>query len=216
MPLVVTEVCRFTLNQSFLGNLVCNVLDMHINIDGSIGVTRQQAIEDQAEILAKQWSTDVMPDLVSALRLESVSWVDLDNATGSVGSFAGSAGAPLPHVGGVDNAPASSNVSILVRKQTSSARGSKQGRIFVCGLPEAYTTQANPNNIDGGFLATLQEDFDAFLGNINQDASAEPPAYDSELVVVHKVPIVGEGTGSDVSALRVDSRLATQRRRLRR
>lgn len=213
MPLVVAGVCRFALNQTFHGRDVVNIVDMDIDSVGELS-DRNDAITDQAEVLAKQWSDDVMPDLVSDLVLVSVSWVDLNSEDGSTGSFSGSGGTALPHAGGVDNNPSSSNVSILVTKQTSSGRGSKNGRMYVCGLPEAYTTRADPNHIDSGFLATLQEDFDAWLTNINQDSGVDPPLYNSDLNVVHNAA-GGTPSHTKVDDLNVQGLLATQRRRLR-
>jgi hypothetical protein len=213
MPLVVGGICRFAINQRFMGRDVVNILDVHIDLS-TLTDSREDAIVDQGKIIARQWKADVMPDLVNDLTIESVSWVDLNAEDGTTGAFAGDGGDTLPSAGGVDNDPSSSNVAILVTKNTNSGRGSKSGRMYVCGLPEAYTSAADPNHISEGFRGTLQGNFDSFLSNVNQEGGGELVGYDSEIVVVH-VPRSGDPSATKVNSFAVQSLLATQRHRLR-
>lgn len=211
--LVVGGICRFAINQRYQGHQVVNLLDMDLNM----GVTgdREQAIPDQAKIIAKQWKLDIFPSLANSLTLESVSWVDLDTDHGSTGEFAGDADVPLPvaAAGGPNGQPG--NVCILVRKNTTSGRGTKAGRMYVCGGAEEGTDSADPNRIKSSFVTSYNAAFATWKDNVEQNGGGPGPlAYDSHIHVVH-VPKIGDPSSSSVTSLIVDPLLATQRRRLR-
>lgn len=213
MALVVGGVCRFTYDMTY-GDRDChNVVDMHI-FDRSVATSRHDAITDQAQILADQWSADLAEHFPPALTLNAVSWVDLDTETGEIGSL---------DVGesGTDNTVCfPGNVAVLVTKNVTSERGSRKGRFFVMGYPEASTDSAEVNVLTDSARDAFQDDWDDWLGNVNQDGAIDPPSYKSNLVVVHITDRDVDGHPSagvyhTVSGLTVESRLSTQRRRLR-
>jgi len=224
MSFVVPDVCRFAINQSLDGRAVVNVLDMQIDTTGST-LSRNEAIEQQAEIIATNWVGDVFPYIVNDVVLNSVTFVDLNTPTGVTGEVVTTETGTLPQAAAGTASPLPSNAAVLVTKQVSSARGRRNGRMFVAGIGEDRTTTTNGNELDPTNQADLNSAFSAFLSGINQNDTSIY-GFESGLVVVH---VLTRGTPSQpglpgppltggynvVTALAVQKRLATQRRRLR-
>lgn len=91
--------------------------------------------------------------------------------------------------------------------------------MYVGGVDESSTDSANGNLVLPSILAARQALFTAFLNETNQTTGSVLD-YDAKMVVTHITardaedhPIAGVAT--DVSQLILDSRFATQRRRLR-
>lgn len=215
MALTVPGTCRYSVNGVSDGRAVVNVLDMIIDTTGSVG-SREDAIDSQCGIIINEWCDHILPFLSSTYTFNNVSWVDLDSATGSVGSRASTSQETLPQPGGDGGAPLSVNAAMLVRKVTTVRRGARQGRMFLSPTTEVNTSG---NVLTPGLISGLNTNLASFLGNVNQE-DADPTEYQSQLAVVHVLtrdadgnPLTGESTA--VSALVVQSRLASQRRRLR-
>lgn len=103
------------------------------------------------------------------------------------------------------------NCAILVQKQTLRPGRAGKGRCFLPGV--APETSVN----DVGVLASesltnLQTAANAWLGFLASSGGQIP----APMVLLHNQGIPGGVTPSPVTALRVDPRIATQRRRLRR
>jgi hypothetical protein len=221
---VVPRVCRFTVNGHFMDRKVANVIDMTIDTTGVI-TNRADAISDQCGVLLNQWHTDILPSLSILYFADSVSWLDLNSEDGSVGSRTTSGGHTWPAAGGDSLSPMPGNVSALVHKSTTSARGARQGRMYLPGVTEPETQSTTPNTLDPTVVTALNTKLSAFLGNINQSSPGD--GYSSDMVVVHiltRAPLEpgqkppgspATGNSSKVSGMTVDTRLATQRRRLR-
>lgn len=220
MPFIVNGVCRFTLLQELAGNNVANIIDMRIDTTGST-ISREAAIADQAEVIAREWAQDINVNLSDEISLVGVQWLDLDEADGSTGTFTGGGGVVLPNPGGAATPPMPGNVSVLVRKNLEQAgRGRRSGRMYVAGLTEAGTEIDEANTIDPLVVAGFNSAFAQFLSDINQN-TVQVDDYDSAMCVVHVSTRDGDGhpltgTSTDVASLTVDPLLATQRRRLRR
>lgn len=216
MPeIIVGGVCRYTVHGRVLGHTWANIIDMHI--DTLFGGVRDVNVVDQGNIILEEYGDAWATQLSSSWFLDSVSWVDLDSASGTTGSTTvGSEGTVSPRAGGIAGEGANPGSAALTIKQTASQRGRHRGRMYVAGLTES---QVAGDSIVAGSLTALQTAANAFLSAINQ--SGHTPvlpgggAYNSELVVVHAPP--GEPASySKVNALQVQALLATQRRRLRR
>lgn len=219
MALIVPGVCRYSLHHTFGEREVVNIWDMRIDTTGTI-TDRAEAIEDQAGILINQWTADIMAELANNLIFTSVSWVDLDSATGSVGSRTSSGTVTLPYTGQVTAGEAAApNLALLVKKVAEAQRGARSGRTYLCGLTEGMTTDADPTRVTSGQLALFQAAVSDFLTNVDQSTGAAGE-YDSSSVVVTTTsrdasgrPLTG--IGRDIVSLQPQALLATQRRRLR-
>jgi hypothetical protein len=211
MPvLVVGGICRFTLHGTN-GRPWANILDFHI--DSDVGASRDEAIEDQAEIINQEWPSAWDDFWASTVSYTGISWVDLDTAEGSTGSTTETSGAlVLPKAGVASGEADPPNVSYLVHKRVGSGRGRRSGRIYVPGAPEGMT---NLQNISASPLTSMNTMVNTLLGALNQEsAPLSIGSYNSFLSVVHQ-PLGGEPSFDHVDDLEVDQLLATQRRRLR-
>lgn len=218
MPFVVPGVARFAINQSLEGRAVVNVLDYFIDTTGST-MSRSDAVEAQAGSIFTEWASLMLPNLVDDLTLNSVSWVDLDSSTGTTGSVVSGGAFTAPVAGGETQSPLPANTAGLVTKQAPSARGRRNGRLYLAGLAENATDTANGNIILAAWLTAINADLAAFMANTNE-LDTLGTAFSSNLSVVHVTtrdsagnPLVG--THSEVQSLVLGSLLATQRRRLR-
>lgn len=211
MALVVGGIARYALNGTYQGRPWVNIVDMHIDVQQPIIGDREAAIYDTAGEILNAWVDDLAEGYVSDATLDSVTWVDLDSATGSTGERVSTDKYTLPQAGTSSGEPLASNAAVLVTKQTQSARGSRNGRMYLTGVSEAAT--------DGSELTALgltnrQANLDDFLDTINSEPLLA--TYSRSMAVVHTTgPNPQTGTRSQVEALVVNQRLATQRRRLR-
>jgi hypothetical protein len=119
----------------------------------------------------------------------------------------------------------SGNVSVLVTKNVDAVRGARRGRMYIGGVSESVNDTFVPNTMLTSQQTTWQAAFNAFLGDSNQTPGT-PTTYSARMCVPHIVTryppkpnqdIGSPHTGIDhlVGSLSVQSRLATQRRRLR-
>lgn len=224
MPLIVPGVCRYTLHAHFGVHPVANVLDYQVDTTGST-VSRSDAIKGLAKVLIDQWYLFVLTSQGPDYVFDSVSWVDLNSATGDVGADTNGVARTLPLAGIQTGASLPSNVAVLVRKNITAARGAATGRMYLCGLGEAQTTAGSPDTLDSAYQATLQTRANTF--NNNTTLAGGPTTYSCKMNVVHitaydppeppsTTPKPSAGVGFAVNNLSVQSTLATQRRRLRR
>lgn len=225
MALVVPDICRFVVNQSLEGREVVNILDMKIDTTGSV-TSREDAIVDQAQVILQEWHDEIRPMVIDDLQLLSVSWVDLDEDDGSTGTTTdGSGAAEWPSEGTSLGLPMPANVAVLVHKNATVSRRSRNGRMYLCGWSEGINDAANGNAVTPAELDTINGNLDDFLTNINQTGGGLGADYASALVVVHTLSSVNpdpppklliEANGyDDVESLTADPVFATIRRRLR-
>jgi hypothetical protein len=219
MAFVVPGVCRFTINQTYGGRNVANVIDM--DIDSESPSTREECIEDQADVLWNQWCDDILPNMTDGIGIASVTWVDLDTSSGSVGEVTTTGSNPAPQTGGATGTGWGPAMAVLVRKVITQGRGRKNGRMYLTGYNESLTQDGDPGALEASSVPILQGDVDAFKGNIEQDTGVDPPFYSSHWVVTHVLtrdedehPLTGDSR--QISNLIVEQTLATQRRRQRR
>lgn len=223
--LVADGIARYAVNQAYNGRAVVNIFDMKIDTTGTI-TDREEACFAQAGNLMNAWVDIIVPLLADQLVTNSVAWVDLDSLTGSVGARTSTTTTTLPAPGGTSSAKMPGNVAIRVNKQTSGGRGTRQGRLYLCGVNEASTDPNNPNSPNAGWIAQLQPALDDFLDAIRgeNDVFLGNAAYTSQLHVIHTTSefisknVYGPPefvSSSPVTALTVDPILGSQRRRLR-
>lgn len=210
-------VCRYTLSGSYLDNEWANIIDMDIETTGS-PVSRGEAIWNIAGDILNNWADLIMAGRPPAMTFDEISWVDLDSVDGTTGSRTVTSEYTLPVTGSGTGEPIAGNVAFLVKKELEGgARNARAGRLYLCGLTEA---QVNGNELFPSILTSLGGAFETFLTNIND--MQEPLSYQADMCVVHTPGIsdlpagaVYNATNTHVSALVLDSKVATQRRRLR-
>lgn len=103
------------------------------------------------------------------------------------------------------------NCAILVQKQTLRPGRAGKGRCFLPGIV-AEASVDDVGVIQSTTLANLQTQADMWLENLGNPELPIP----LPMVLLHNQGIPGGSTPSPVERLQVDTRIATQRRRLRR
>lgn len=214
MSLVAPGICRYSV-QGIIGSRpwAC-ILDMHL--ETTVLDDRHDVILDQARVLLNAWFEKVLPFTGSAVTLQRVRWVDLNDADGETGERSTSPEHTIPASGGVGTDIAPANAAILVKKRAGGGRRSRNGRMFLPGIPEA---SAAASNVAGASLTTMQGNMNSFLSSINQTGGVILD-YESHLAVVHTIrptPTAPPEFDSfdHVTSLEVQQLLATQRRRMR-
>lgn len=155
---------------------------------------------DAAETLANLWASEDMDNFqVNGCALTKVLVKFGPNSTGPSGEY------PTTVTGFEDHESVPPNTSALVRKITDSGGHAGRGRFYIPCIRENLVAESGA--LDTGWLAARQPNLDDWLAG--QIAADLPP------VVLH-----GEDSPltipSPINALVLDSRVATQRRRLRR
>lgn len=215
-PLVAPGVCRYTVNGTYLGRPVANILDQLIG-DNVGPTTRSEAIDDTAGDIIDAWSQHVLSFVNTGYTALNVSWVDLDNDQGETGSKSSTTDETWPQSGLSDGDPYAASVALLVTKQTSSGRGQRNGRMFIAGLDESFVTG---NSIEPTVLSGIQTEMDAFTEALTETGVIA--TYTTEPVVVHTRntgtpadPVIEFVSHTPVTSFRAEARVASQRRRNR-
>jgi len=224
MPFVVPSVAQYTIHGLQANRQIATIICMHIDTTGTIQ-QRSDAVAAMAGIVLNQWDQDLLPTICGTYTANSVSWVDLNSATGSVGSRSSTSTHTWPKNGGNTIAASPGNVCALVHKNLTSTRGSRRGRLYMPGVAESFTDPGVPNQLTTSAVTAYNTALTSFLGNLNQTAQG-PFNFDARMAVPHILtreaptkpgvpgkPLTGEGIL--VTGLTMDGTLATQRRRLR-
>lgn len=207
---MIPGVCRFAVNQRIAGQQVVNIVDMQIDTTGS-EVSRADAVFEVAGDILNNWTDHILTLQVDELQAESVSWLDLDSLSGSVGERTSTSAEVWPQ-GGTQTTQAvlPSLVALRIDKNTEGGRGTKKGRMYLSGMNEGATDAGVALSWSSGFLPAAQAGVDAFLAGINdQDIGGVPLAVQRQMVVVHATA----GTYSEVRSLSVNPLISTQVRR---
>jgi len=219
-PVVVVAptVCRFTLKHTVSGGRPC-YCSVDVSID-EFGSTRHAAIASTATGVRNAWQSNMVPQANVGTTFTGISWVDLDSEDGETGSLSPDGARPL--VGMQSGAQTPPNVSGLIKKRVSSARGTRSGRMYWPPLSEggvddaanlASGTRTNLETAAGAFNTAIQAIGVGIVGTV---------AWRVVHVVGHGPPEPGypngkpnEWSSSDITSITVDSKVATQRRRVR-
>lgn len=205
MALIRTGVARYTVNGTYLGVPTANIVDLYCS-PLTPGEARDEVVENLAGVVLDAWCEYLLPVMMSAYSITSVSWVDLASADGTTGSLSSTGTNTLPQAGALTGQAYSGAIAILVDKQTTSRRGEKAGRMF---LPPCGESDIEGNTIGAPYLAALNTALEELHDALNP--STDP-------VAVFKVVHVGEtSTASSISTvtgLVARAKVTTQRRRL--
>lgn len=182
-------------------------------------VNDETALSDAAKAkdILDNWQDHIMEFLDSDYSLSEADWRSLDRDDRNQGTVVPDATKRV--AGGVAGQGLPPNCTWLVKKITNDrGRGQRDGRMFISGVPGA-------NVFDTGVIApawvtNMQTAVDAFLDGVNDDGFGVGGG--SGLVVLNTTPASREKgtmevdlTFRTVGSLVVDSKIATQRDRLR-
>lgn len=210
MPLVVPGIARFTLHGVFGPRPWANVFDMHIQSGGIGG--RTDNVADQAQVFLNNWIDQIKPRVSNGCRLDGCRWVDLDTLQGTVGDAVTASGARvMPAFGAQTSEAMPPSVCFFSRKIVVAGRGKRKGRTYWPGPTE---NQVSSSALTSQEVTNWTTALNAFLSGVSQSGATSFGGYDSHMVVVHE-NAAGQVSHDDVTALKIDSMPATQRRRLR-
>lgn len=211
MAIVLPNICRYAIHASYVGREVVNIVDMHVQ-STSGGPNRADAVHDVAGDILNNWDDHIRAFVVPEYVAQSISWVDLDSATGSVGSRASTTDTTWPAAGGFDAPPMPGMVAMRVIKQTTGGRLARKGRMYLAGIDEGATADEAPNYIKSATVAAWNTRMASFLSGIEDAGVAN--VVERFPVVIH-TPASAAPSWTPVTGYTVDPLLGTQRRRTR-
>lgn len=162
--------------------------------------------EDIANDLANAWIANIVPGYSGP-----TTFVGCDVYVGQDGPDPLVVTSSVAAVAGPNsNALAPQNCAVLVRKRTDAAGRRGRGRMYIPEVPESSVNDVG--TLDSGFVAAVNSRFDAWrdflVGGVG--ARLYPP------VVLHRSEGIGEEPPpTPITAFVCETRIATQRRRLR-
>lgn len=160
-----------------------------------------------ADTVATTWMQffeDLLPQLANAVTIENVKTVQRDGLVYSVGE----AGPSVSGQGQINTPTVPSNTTWLIRKRSNLMGRENQGRMYLPGVPEAAVNASG--EVDPSTRAALQ----GLIIDGWTVANAAAP-----MVLLHRNPLDPDDYNASpptpVVQLLLDSRVATQRRRMR-
>lgn len=210
--LIVPNVCRFTIEGSYLDAPCFNILDVYLPANGTM--ERPEACGAMAKVVLDAWSDCILPVMKGQYTAVAVSWLDLASATGTTGSTTSGSGddgpaTTWPKPGTIGGEAYTGAVATLVRKRSMAVRGERQGRMF---LPPPGEADITGNSIGAPYLSALNTALGELLyqlGDTSEDIGT------AALVTVHDPASAVVPTWSPVTELSARERVSTQRRRNR-
>lgn len=209
-PIVAPKVCRYTVNQTLGGQPVVNVLDMVLD-EGAEPQSREEQLFEVAGDILNNWTDHILAFQCDDLEAVSVSWLDLSSLAGSRGERTSTSTNTWPENGGnVTQAVMPAVVAARIDKSTSGGRGTKGGRMYLAGMPEARTPEGSALSWDSATVDLINDYLSDFLDGINDQ---QGPYTDTRALCVNHTRD-GEYIGSSiVQTLTLNSLVATQVRR---
>lgn len=153
---------------------------------------------DAAQLASEAWSSTVLTDQADGVRLSNTRCKFGPNSTGPFADYSTSID------GGLSVNQVTPQVAMIATKVTATGGRSGRGRMFIPGLTEPDVNSAGI--IGSAYLAAMQAKLTA-LGAALVDASLVP-------VLLH-ADSVGDTTPHPLIGIQLQSKVATQRRRLR-
>lgn len=167
-----------------------------LGVDLAVGVSATQSAADTLINAVR----NAIDNIVSNLYTLGPGHVIFGNDGGDVRIDGSSA----PVAGAAAGEPLPQNCAVLFRKNTAAGGRRNRGRFYVPGPPEASVDKAGL--LSGAYMTTCQAAGTAILNDVTGTAEAEG------LVLFHDT---APFTPTAITALEPQSRIATQRRRLR-
>lgn len=154
---------------------------------------------DAATAAGAAWADNIMENLCNQVTFVNTHIKYGPTATGPA------ADQPYAVNGGIVDDPSPPNISVLVRKNTALGGRSGRGRMYIPGIGEGSTLTGGV--LRAGDVGALQADLDAM--------HAQLIAANLRPLLLHS-PDAPIADVTEVTSFTVDTRVATQRRRLRR
>lgn len=170
--------------------------------------SRIDSINELVPATVTAWQQKIIAGLGSQVTFTGCRWIDLDSLGGQSGFVGPQSGQPT--VGGLGGAQLAPQVAALVHKNCVHSRSQRAGRWYLPGLAESDTD-------DSGNLVSVAL---TRIGNITHDYRAQVNALGGPFIatvamrVVHKTG-PSSWNSTDIDSFSVDSKVATQRRRVR-
>jgi hypothetical protein len=215
-PIVAPNIARFSLTGQYADQPVATILDLRpAQITGG-PTSREAFLSTMANELLEIWADFIAP-FSTALTYSGVNYVDMDSAEGTVGYV----GWPVEVTGDDSEAAFPGNVAVRFNKSsTGFQRGQRAGRMYIAGGIENWTLSLSPNTLTGAVQTSLQASADAFMAALDGPFDdGDGGTFSTQLMVVHTTRATPESDpvfsgATVVSSLVIQSRLASQRRRL--
>jgi hypothetical protein len=211
MAIVYAEnIIEIAIRATYAGRPHVNVLHVFNDETGGSDLSKVQDVRDN-------WQDHVLDILGDGYVLEDFAWRSLDPDDQNLGTLA--VNATKPTAGAGSGAQSPPNVTYLVHKRTDNRpRGRRDGRIFLSGVPEANVDA--DGSVASGALTSANTALASFLSGVND--SGFTMGSGSYLAVLETTP-ASRAPGAvpvtiehrPVTLLELDTRVATQRDRLR-
>lgn len=219
IPIVAGTIVRFSMQHTLADARVGDII-IDISLDEFAG-SRSSAVDALVPKVVGQWQDDISAGTLASVTFTGARFLDIDSLSGHGGFQGPIAGKPLN--GGTSAPAAPPNVCYLIHKQCVHNRQQRNGRLYMPGVIESGVD-------DGGVVLPAQQTnwnghFNAFKSNVGSGLFF-PPAS-TAWRVVHVTGHTGDPSpgfpngkpnawnSSDVDNCSTDSKVATQRRRLR-
>lgn len=217
MAFVAPGIIRYSINGTIGGSKTwTNIWDVDVLAD--VEEDRGPIALRYAEVLMANYAQNLMLSMSTVIEMTSVGWVDLDSEDGSTGSITSSQDDPGPYFGQQSGEAISPQVTGLVTKQCISARGRRNGRMFLSGLREE---DVDFDSLDSAYQGTLQTRLNSFLGAVFDPAeitvaSCQPSVVHTRNTGTDANPVIEYVGKSNIQSLVLQGPTSTQRRRQRR
>lgn len=214
MAIVVSEgVIEISVQGEVAGRPWASVWHMRNEGGGVIPADEPEAV---VEDFRNNWQDHMMGNLDNDVSVTAFVWLSLNSADGQTGVVLPDPSKPVN--GGINSGAAPPNVSWLINKTASGGRGTRNGRAYLPGVPEAGVDDAG--GVEPAYITGWVPALADFLSGISDGGGLDPARYPVVLRRPAESRIPGtqivEVDSSRITALTLDSRVATQRRRLRR
>lgn len=214
IPIIAPTVVRFSMKMTGPAGHECdNIIDVSLDEFAS---TRHDAVNAIVPLVVGRWQTDIVGFINNGYTFIGSRWIDLDSLGGTSGFQGPVAGKPVNGGAGGNIMPP--NVALLVHKQSIHSREQRDGRLYFPGLNE--TDVGNDGTLGSTAMTFWQGKFETLRTDLSSGTLYPPAttAWRTVHVVGHAPPPDGRPnawSSSDITSVSIDSRCATQRRRLR-
>jgi len=218
VQIIAPTVVRFAMNHTLANNRQATCL-IDVSMDEE-GVSRNTALAALVPLITGVWQDRIAALFPTFITFIGSTYLDLDSLDGQSGTQGPVAGKPVHGAG--TGAALTPQVALLIHKQCTHNRNQRNGRMF---LPWADETAVDNAGVVG--TTTINALNTAFT-NLKNDivAAGTPLVLSTAWRVVHveetepnpvpgRPPIPVAWSSSDVKSVFVDTKCATQRRRMR-
>ena len=211
MPLVAPLTFRVSMNGTYDSQPIAHVLDFVWSGISGPQPTRAQQGNEICTILGAAWKDTLDQSQSNLIVYNGCTWVDLDSETGATGVYNGG---PFPIVGVNTAQPWPGNVAVRLIKTSIGPRGSRRGSIYLPGGTEALTPASSANTMSGAAYDSLVSRVATFYTDLTATFANSATGSSRVNLVITRTRELEYLQTSSVTGLAVQTRVASQRRRL--